>query len=96
MYKIILLISLFSVNILAQMLPMEDRYKELYKNFKKTEYQEKTSELITVIIENREVLKKSEEILDNSYKNEVLNSKVIIFMINIIYDNENSRVIKTF
>jgi len=94
MYKICLILLVFSFNLFAQMLDFEDRYKELYKNYKKSEYQEEISKSLTKILENRFVLEKAETILNDSYDNKVLKSKIIVLFINVIYDNKHSIIIK--
>ena len=94
MYKICLILIVFSINSFAQMLSLEDRYKQLYKNFKKTEYQKEVIKSLTKMLENRFVVDKSEKILNDSYENKVLKSKIVVLFINVIYDNKHSLIIK--
>lgn len=75
------------------MLPLEERYSQLYKNFEKKEYQENLTELLSIAIENRKVIKETKKILTNSYDNKILKDKLIILFISILYDNENSAII---
>ncbi len=94
MYRIYLILLFFSVNLFSQMLPMEERYKQIYKNIEKKEYNEKLVNLTAIALENRDVVNEAGEALSNAYENKILRSRLIILFVNIIYDIENSERIK--
>lgn len=94
MYKIYLVLLLFSINLFSQMLSMEDRYKQVYKNIEKKEYQEQLVDLIAIAFQNKNIIQESNKILTNAYENKILKEKLIILFVNTIYDNENSIKIK--
>ncbi len=94
MYKIYLVLLFFSINLFSQMLSMDDRYKQIYKNIEKKEYQEQLVELIAIAFQNKNIIEESNKILANAYENKILKDKLIILFVNTIYDNENSIKIK--
>jgi hypothetical protein len=92
--KIFFILTLFSVNLFSQMLPMENRYTQIYKNLEKNEYKKELITLITSILENQNLIQETSKILENSFENKILKDKIIVFLVSVIYDANNSIQLK--
>ena len=90
---LVLTIFILNLNVFAQMLSMEERYKILFDTFKEKKYQSELMSYLSRAFQNPEMTSEFSKILENSFQDKILKNKLKIMFIKIIYDDNNSLLI---